>query len=109
MSKDIPRGRSKVREGFVHYQRISLTRCSFSSAKYRKNGIAYYDSTGCTGTMDFHFDIQPAISSQHEEALTELALNQLYRLRPGHPAIDAVCIAEQTKGSKKDAKYLLLI
>lgn len=57
------------------------------------------------GSKDFYFPIFPQAQLQEDGAVMKLSKGQLYHLRQGHPAIDAVCVANDDSG---DA-YLVLM
>ena len=62
-------------------------------------------------THKFTFSIfsTPSSPCQCEGALQQLSFSCLYHLRPGHPAIDAVCLTSNTRNRADKSNYLLLI
>ena len=57
------------------------------------------------GIKDFYFPIFPHARLQENGAVTKLSKGQLYHLRHGHPAIDAVCVVKVNSG----VEYLVLM
>lgn len=62
-------------------------------------------SSGGIKKFTFNVSIMP---DQCETALIQLSASCLHHLRPGHRAIDAVCLTSVTEGSTTE-KYLLLV
>ena len=69
-------------------------------------------TTVTCGNDDPHkstFYISSTSPSQYKTALQQLSLSCLHHLRPGHPAIDAVCLTKNNRNPTDDNNYLLLI
>ena len=60
-----------------------------------------------SGLKKFTFNVS-TMPNQCETALIQLSASCLHHLRPGHRAIDAVCLTSDTEGSTTE-KYLLLV